>query len=112
MMVKVGVGTGFEVEVAPFVAAGDVTRVITEESTGWTTGVLVNGGAAVWSAEALVVTTEFVDLSVVSTWAAVVSWLSGRRMVETDLEERESVWEESERDWGTPEIDDSEREGY
>jgi hypothetical protein len=47
MMVKVGVGTGFEVEVAPFVAAGDVTRVITEESTGWTTGVLVNGGAAV-----------------------------------------------------------------
>jgi hypothetical protein len=33
-------------------------------------------------------------------------------MVETDLEERECVWEESERDWGTPEIDDSEREGY
>jgi hypothetical protein len=46
-MVEVGIGAGFEVEVAPFVAAGDVTRVITEGSTGWTTEVLVNGGAAV-----------------------------------------------------------------
>jgi hypothetical protein len=66
-MVEVGIGAGFEVEVAPFVAVGDVTRVVTDESTGRTTEILVNGGATVWSTEELVVATELVDLSAVST---------------------------------------------
>jgi hypothetical protein len=73
LTVEVEEGAGFEGEVAPFVAVGDVTRVVTDDSTGWTTEVPVDGGATVWSAVALVIATEFVDLLVVGTGPAVKS---------------------------------------
>ena len=63
LTVEVGVGAGFGGEVALFVAVGDVTRVVTDESTGWTTEVPVDGGATVWSAVALVVATKLVDFA-------------------------------------------------
>jgi hypothetical protein len=53
--------------VTRFIAVGVATRAVTGESTGWTAEVPANGGATIRSAEALVVATEFVDLSMVST---------------------------------------------
>jgi hypothetical protein len=71
--VGAGADVEVEVEVAPLVAVEDVTRVVTDELTVWTTEGSGDGSATVWSTEELVSAAELAGLFVVGTGTIVES---------------------------------------